>query len=126
MNRENPNQREPDTSGVGFGNPDEPTLIARATELARIEGRTAPNEKDFAQARQDLITTGSMPVAPEAGELEKLTTWDTPPEAAGRQAPETGPEDEANIGQQLVEEGVEEADHDLRVSTSEALEDEER
>lgn len=121
MNSENSNQRDPETRGAGFGNPDEPTVIERAAELARIEGRTEANQKDYEQARQDLITTGSMPVSPEAGELEALTSWDTPPESTGRKAPETGGEDEANIGQLLVEEGIEEADHDLRVSTSEEL-----
>lgn len=125
MNDENSTEREPETRGAGFGNPDEPTLIERAAELARIEGRSGPNEKDYEQARQDLATTGSMPEPPEApGELEALTSWDTPLESSGRKVGETGPEDEANIGQQLVEEGIEEADHDLRLSTSETLNDE--
>ena len=35
------------------------------------------------------------------------------------------PEDEGNAVQQLVEEGIEEADHDQRVSSAEELEQEE-
>jgi hypothetical protein len=111
--------------GGGGAAPDEATLQERAEELAEIEGREDPNEKDFSEARAELLTTGSAPSAPEAGELENLTAWDTPLTAAGGQVPECGPDDEANIGEKLVEEGLEEADHDRRLSVSEVTREEE-
>jgi hypothetical protein len=111
--------------GGGAAAPDEVTLQERAQELAEIDGRKEPNKKDFTEARVELLTTGSAPAAPEAGELENLTAWDTPLTAAGGQAPECGPDDEANVGQKLVEEGLEEADHDQRLSVSEAMNEEE-
>ena len=111
--------------GGGAAVPDETTLRERAQELAEIEGREEPNEKDFSEARIELLTIGSAPAAPEAGELENLTAWDTPLTAAGGQAPERAPDDEANIGEKLVEEGLEEADHDRRLSVSEVMREEE-
>lgn len=113
-------------SEAGIGRPDEATLIQRAQELARIDGREEANERDFASAREDLVTTGAMPSSPEAGHLENLTAWDTPLSAAGGQAPERELDDEANLGAKLVEEGIEEADHDRRVAASEARDDDER
>ena len=107
--------------GGGAATPDEVTLQERAQELAEIDGREEPNKKDFTEARAELLTTGSAPAAPEAGELENMTAWDTPLTAAGGQAPECGPDDEANVAQKLVEEGLEEADHDQRLSVSEAM-----
>ena len=69
------------------------------------------NEKDYAAAHQDLVTTGAMPIAPEAGGLEDLTSWDTPLRASGAEVPAREADDEANIAEKLVEEGIEEADH---------------
>ena len=45
----------------------------RALELAKIEGRTEPNETDLEAAREDLLTVGQRPVAPEAVGGEGLT-----------------------------------------------------
>ena len=111
--------------GGGSAAPDEVTLQERAEELAEIDGREEPNKKDFTDARAELLTTGSAPAAPEAGALENLTAWDTPLTAAGAQAPKFGSDEETNIAQKLVEEGLEEADHDRRLTASEAMNEEE-
>ena len=113
------------TIGGGGGVPDEETLRQRAAELARIDGRTEPNAGDFAQAAEELRTTGAIAAAPEAAGLENLTVWDTPLGAAGYQAREAGLEDDSTLGEKLVEEGIEEADHDRRVSASAEMEAEE-
>ncbi|HEX5176179.1 MAG TPA: hypothetical protein VFV83_04065 [Chthoniobacteraceae bacterium] len=113
------------TIGGAAGTPDVETLQRRAHELARIDGRIEPNERDFAQAAEELRTTGSIVEAPESGaSLDKLTTWDTPLDASGHQSTEAGPDDESVIGEKLVEEGIEEAEHDRRVSASEETDDE--
>jgi hypothetical protein len=125
MNSDDPVTGEIQTIGGGAGAPDEQTLRRRAHELARIDGRTEPNERDFAEAAEELRTTGSIMEAPEAGELENLTAWDTPLDASGHQSPEAGPDDESTLGEKLVEEGIEEADHDRRVSASDEMEREE-
>jgi len=72
-----------------------------------------------------LLTIVSAPVAPEVGELENHTVWDTPLTAAGRAVPERVLEDETMVAEKLVEEGVEEADHEARLRASEEMNDEE-
>lgn len=57
--------------------------------------------------------------APEvSASTQELTEWDTPPQAAGSPAPVVPAEDEATIGEQLTEAGVEEADRDQRMAAA--------
>ena len=119
----NADETKRNTGGGGQAAPDVETLVRRAEELARIDGRTEPHARDFIEARQELTTTGSITAAPEAGELENLTAWDTPLKARGTHRSEHGTEDESNIAEKLVEEGVEEADHDQRLSAADPLRD---
>lgn len=101
------------------------TIEQRAYELARIEGRTEPNEADLEAAREDLTTLGQRVAAPEAADsdTEDLVTWDESPDATGVHAERVLPEDEINPSQTLMEEGMEEADHDQRVSAAEETEE---
>jgi hypothetical protein len=73
-----------------------------------------PEEIDVAGER-----TPNHPAPPEIPEkMEALTEWDRPLDAAGSQAHKVLPEDEVNIAEELVEEGVEEADRDQRLASS--------
>jgi hypothetical protein len=92
----------------------------RARELALADGRQEPNDKDFFAARQELLPTGLEPAAPEldSPDVENVTEWDTAPAESGREAPQVLPEDEANIAEELVAEGLEEADHATRVEAA--------
>ena len=57
--------------------------------------------------------------APELNEQTKeLTEWDEPPSASGAAAPKVLPEDEVSIAEQLVYEGTDEADRDLRLAAA--------
>jgi hypothetical protein len=108
------------SSGLGTITPE--TVEARALELAKADGRTEANEGDRASALDELRPNGDfVPAAPEVDdpELENLTAWDEPLEAKGGPAEEMAPLDEANIAEQLVAEGLAEADHEQRVSASE-------
>jgi hypothetical protein len=49
---------------------------------------------------------------------EKLTEWDAPPSERGVSAPTVPADDEATVGQQLVKEGLEEADRDQRIAAA--------
>lgn len=104
-------------AGSGLGEVSDTDIDKRAGELARIAGRQRPHDGDFMQAREELSTT-VQPFAPEAIApiVEEIVTWDESPIATGDRAARGLPEDEANIGEQLVEEGIEEAEHDRRVS----------
>lgn len=57
--------------------------------------------------------------APEVDEqTAELTSWDESPETAGSAAHKVLPEDEVPPGEQLVEEGVEQADRDQRIAAA--------
>jgi hypothetical protein len=70
------------------------------------------------RARHELNGPVRAPVPPEAAEpeIDALVSWDEPIDASGRRAIRLPDADEATIAEQLVEEGVEEADHQRRVS----------
>lgn len=99
----------------------------RARELALADGRTEPNEGDRQAAQAELVPETLEPVAPEldSPELENMTEWDTAPEEKGFAAPTVRPEDEANIAETLVQEGLEEADHTSRVEAAQTFPPEE-
>lgn len=113
-----------EAGGEGVGEIDGDQVARRAAELASIEGRTEPGEKDFADARADLANPGASRAAPEemagapsggiaaGSEFEELAV--DPGRGAG-----TPFAREKGTGALLVEEGVEEADHDLRVQSAE-------
>jgi hypothetical protein len=48
----------------------------------------------------------------------ELTTWDEPPSSSGTAAPKVGMEDEIPPGEQLVEEGIDEADREQRLAAA--------
>ena len=85
----------------------------RAREIARGDGREQPNDLDRTRAREDLI--GGSEQSGTVGEPE--SDWYTPRGASGKKVATVRPEDEKNIPQKLVLEGVEEADHDQRSSS---------
>jgi hypothetical protein len=103
------------TGAEGLGTPTPEMVEERARELARTDGRTEPHDGDRAAAKAELLGP-TEPQTPEVtAEVENVTEWDEAPEVSGVQAPRVLPEDEANIAEVLVGEGLEEADHDVRV-----------
>ena len=58
--------------------------------------------------------------------MEELESWDEPVDQHGRQVDRTELEDEASVAEQLMEDGLEEADHSQRVAAAEEANEEER
>jgi hypothetical protein len=113
------------TGGAGLGEVSQQMLDDRARELARMDGRVDFNERDLQQARTELQGFAQPPAPPEtAGGAEELVEWDESPAASGHQTPTYQIDDEANIGEVLVQEGVDEAEHSQRVAASQDLLDE--
>ncbi len=57
--------------------------------------------------------------APEAvGAVEQVTGWDDPVEQSGRRVERTPLENEESVSEQLIQNGLEEAYHDLRVASA--------
>ena len=102
----------------------------RAGEIAITNGR-GPGEvldEDFDQARRELTTLEDEPVQQQVIEsLPESERWDPVPGSPGHAAPTTRLDDEQEENERLVEEGVEDAEHDQMVkgSIEEARKDEE-
>ena len=102
--------------GNGLGAPSPDTVEKRAREIALIAERD-PDEftdADWDQARRELL--GALPSnAPEETDenAEVVEEWNMVASSAGHRAPRV--EDEENVGEHLVEDGIEEAAHDQMV-----------
>jgi len=99
----------------GLGAANDESVVQRAREIAITNGRL-PNQftrDDYVQAKRELI--GASPQ--EQGELdtEELTRWDEAPGSSGHSVTKTEPVDEQEIEEELVEEGLNEAEHEQMV-----------
>ena len=102
------------TEGLGTVTPQ--MIEERAREIAFSDGRTQQNDLDRTRAREDLTGTTSDSEKPPTRE-EPGRDWQMPLVSTGEKAPTVRPEDDENIPEKLVQEGVEEADHDQRLSS---------
>ena len=100
------------TEGIGTVTPH--TIEERAREIARSDGRARPNDLDRTRAREELIGATSDSEKPPERE-EPGRDWQMPLVSTGEKAPTVRPEDDENIPEKLIQEGVEKADHDQRV-----------
>jgi hypothetical protein len=106
--------------GRGLGTVTEAMVRHRARELAFINGH--PNQvldSDLTQARREL--TGEERVNPEPTAAEQLTEdqrWEPVPESVGHKAPTVPAPDEQTFAEELVEEGVEDAEQDQMVKAT--------
>jgi hypothetical protein len=99
--------------GDGVGVPSPEAVERRAREIALIAERD-PDEftdADWDQARRELLGF-SGPIAPEETEenAEVVEEWNVVASSTGHRAPRM--EEEENLGEQLVADGIEEAAHD--------------
>jgi hypothetical protein len=103
----------------GIGAVTREMVQARADELAIINGRTPPNasQDDWEQAKREL--TGESDADPREGMFEAVPEsdrWNPVPGTIGHQTPVSASEDEDDEGrsesEQLVNQGVAEAEHD--------------
>jgi hypothetical protein len=101
-------------NGLGAPSPDE--VEKRAREIALIAERE-PDEftdADWDQARRELLGTQVLSAPEETEEnAEVVEEWNVVASSAGHRAPRV--EDDENVGEQLVEDGIEEAAHDQMV-----------
>lgn len=97
--------------GVGVPSPD--AVERRAREIALIAERDPEEftDADWDQARRELLGDQAH-IAPEETEenAEVVEEWNVVASSMGHRAPRT--EDDENVGEQLVADGIEEAVHD--------------
>jgi hypothetical protein len=105
----------------GLGAAAQVDVERRALEIARIDGREVVTEADLTSAFNELAAAALPTVEPEASEpaMEKLTAWDDPVHQSGRRIAAAPVEDEARVGEQLIQDGVAEAEHHTRVAAEE-------
>lgn len=87
----------------------------RAREIAVINGRRADkyNEADRQAAKEELL--GALDPAPPETDIaaaEIVRPWGDPGASRGKRALKQLPDDEQRVAEKLVEEGLEEAEHD--------------
>ena len=112
---------------IGIGPVTREMVQARTRELALIAGRIPPHvsQADYEQAKREL--TGESDLDRQDAMLDSIPEaerWDPVPGSTGRQVPESPSEDEDDEGrsesEQLVEEGVEEAERDQMLQAARA------
>jgi len=110
--------------GEGLGTVTLEMVQKRAAELALINGRPENVlDSDMDQARREL--SGEQGLTPEPTPAEQLPEedrWEPVPDNLGEQAPTVPAPDEQTFAEKLVEEGVEDAEHDQMLeATRESL-----
>ena len=96
----------------GMGTVTREMVERRAKEIAIINGH-APHdftENDWTQAKHELL--GDNREIEEEEPVAALTRWDEGPGTSGHHVANVPPPDEQTVAEHLVEEGVEEANHD--------------
>jgi hypothetical protein len=100
--------------GKGISAVSDELLQQRARDLAEEDGRTEPSDADLKKAREELssFTEDSAPEVPPGD--EDLTSWNESADTAGYMVNTSPPDEDVDVGLELVEEGVDEADQDQR------------
>ncbi len=113
MNPILPTRLKAGASGLGQAN--QTDIESRAAQLAHSDGRTKASAADIEQAAAELA---GGPAHRDSA-VNDLTAWDDPLDQSGHRVEDLGGEDEKSIAEQLIEDGIDEADHDIRAAASE-------
>jgi hypothetical protein len=100
--------------GEGVSAVSDELLEQRARDLAQEDGRINPTDADFKKAFEELseVTEDPAPEIPPGD--ENLTKWNENADIGGHAVDTSPPDQDVDVGLELVEEGVEEADLDQR------------
>ncbi|MGB8166074.1 MAG: hypothetical protein WCF18_01180 [Chthoniobacteraceae bacterium] len=112
----------------GLGAPTSETVRKRAAEIATINGRREFNEEDWREAKRELH--GGHELSDTNGEYEMETVvseHDMVVGSMGHHAETMRPEDNENVIEELIAEGMDEAIHEQMLASrrEEAAEDDE-
>jgi hypothetical protein len=109
----------------GIGTVTREMVLARARELALINGRSTHQvlESDWVQAKRELLgEEGLVPTETLAEALPESERWDPTPVSTGHKVGEVPQHDEQTDAEKLTEQGLAEAEHDRMVEgTKESL-----
>ena len=102
----------------GIGTVTREMVLARARELALINGRSSHQilKSDWEQARRELLgKEGLIPTETPAEILPESERWDPTPVSTGHKVGEDPIHDEQSDAEKLTEQGLAEAEHDRMV-----------
>ncbi len=100
----------------GVGTVTREMVTQRAKELAVINGHDHFNDSDWNQAKREFLGVLDTDETDEG--VETLTRWDEDPGSSGHQIPSREPNDEQTVAERLVEQGMEEANHERMLGGS--------
>lgn len=118
MNNENLSEGRISEHSRPLGTVSRDMVLERAREIAMINGRSRHEvlDSDFDQARRELL--GDPDISPREEAVESVPEserWDPVPGSSGRKIPTFPEQDEETDNERLVQEGVEDAEHDQMV-----------
>lgn len=102
----------------GLGVPTSDLVRQRAHEIAKIAGRNVFNEQDWQQAKIELHGNAAMPESDDDEMLESVSERDMIAGSIGHHVENSPLEDDGNIVEELVAEGMDEAVHDQMFEAS--------
>ncbi len=107
-----------EVAGSGVGEISQTDIDDRARELAIGDGRKMANAVDLENARIELHAAKSQSGAPEEVDSDSPlpADEDLTPGTGGRRTASHFP-DEGNVADELIREGLDEADHDTRTES---------
>jgi hypothetical protein len=108
---------------AGFGEASRRTLEERARQIALSDGRTEVNDLDREEARRQITD----PISERETQQDLISEGDRPdagvaPTSTGSRAETVAVEDESLVAEDLVREGIEEAEFDTRLRSAEESE----
>jgi hypothetical protein len=109
----------------GLGTVTKQMVVERAKELAIINGHEHFTDSDWAYAKRELLGVENFSEAGEEESVAALTRWDEDPGTSGHHVPNLEAQDEQTLAEHLVEEGVNEAEHEQMIEGSRPLREEE-
>lgn len=107
----------------GVGTVTRDMVLERALEIARINGHDHHTQDDWEQAKRELVGDFDTAAGNHDEEtINGLTRWDEVPGTSGHHIENVRAPDEQTFAEQLVEEGVSEAEHEQMVEGSRSQE----
>jgi hypothetical protein len=110
---------------AGLGAPSAETVRQRARELARINGREQFSDEDWREAKRELHgghesndTNGEMNMSAAVSEHDMVAS------SLGHHVENLVPDDQGNVAEELIAEGMDEAVHEQMLAASREAEKE--
>src|SRR5262245_3437785 len=101
----------------GLGTVTDEMVLKRAYELAQTNSRPGgkPTPSDWDQAKKELMGGHASAIEEGESEIPVGKRWDPVPGTTGHRVVGQNIDDEQTVAERLVQEGVDEAEHELMV-----------